>query len=185
MSEHTSDPLADKIQLRDATIHDLPIFFEQQRDPDANYMAAFTAKDPENRDAYMARWGKILSDETGIVKAILLDGQVVGQFLSYVDEEIGHPEVGYWIGKSYWGKGIATSALAAFLKDIKERPLYARAAKDNVASLRVLEKCGFVRIGEGRGFANARGKEIEEFILMLNLTSPIEANFQSNSETIR
>ncbi|MBA2392490.1 MAG: GNAT family N-acetyltransferase, partial [Ktedonobacteraceae bacterium] len=92
---------------------------------------------------------------------------VAGSVLSYVDED-GQIEVSYWIGKPYWSKGIATRALSAFLKHIKVRPLYARAAKDNSASLRVLEKCGFTRIGEGQGFSNARGEEVEEFILRLD-----------------
>ena len=82
-------------------------------------------------------------------------------------EREGVREVGYWLGRAYWGQGIATAALSTFLHHIKTRPLYARAAKDNRASLRVLEKCGFKIIGENRGFANARGKEIEEFLLQL------------------
>ncbi len=85
---------------------------------------------------------------------------------SYVDEP-GKPEVTYWLGKEFWGQGIATRALAAFLGQMTERPVYARAAKDNAGSLRVLEKCGFTITGEGKGFANARGMEIEEYILTL------------------
>lgn len=56
------------------------------------------------------------------------------------------------------------------LRDVTEddlRPLYARAVKDNIASIRVLEKCGFVLSGEDKGFSNARSKEVEEFILKL------------------
>jgi RimJ/RimL family protein N-acetyltransferase len=75
--------------------------------------------------------------------------------------------VSYWLGKEYWGKGIATEALGLFLGIIEERPLYARAAKDNAASIRVLEKCGFVISGCERGFANARGEEIDEVVLVL------------------
>jgi RimJ/RimL family protein N-acetyltransferase len=86
--------------------------------------------------------------------------------LSY--EEDGKPEVSYWIGKEYWGRGIATWALADFLVHInRKRPIYARAAKDNLASLRVLEKCGFKIIGEDKGFANARNGEVEEYLLEL------------------
>jgi RimJ/RimL family protein N-acetyltransferase len=101
------------------------------------------------------------------VQTILFESQVAGSVLSNVDEE-GQVEVSYWQGKPYWGKGIATRTLSAFLKRIKVRPLYARAAKDNSASLRVLEECGFTRIGEGQGFSNARGEEVEEFILKLD-----------------
>ena len=152
--------------LRDVIEDDLPIFFEQQLDPDANYMAAFTAKDPADRAAFMAHWNRILADPTVRVKTILFDRHVVGSVLSY--EEAGRPEVSYWLGREYWGKGLATRALSGFLAHSNTtRPIYARVAKDNVRSLRVLVKCGFVITGESKGFANARGQEIEELILEL------------------
>lgn len=165
-------PDASDLRLRDVLKSDLPIFFDQQLDPDANHMAAFTAQDPTNQDAFMARWTRILEDKIGRVQTILFNGQVAGSVLIYEDED-KRLEVSYWIGKSYWGQGIATRALQAFLTDIEARPLYARAAKDNLASLRVLEKCGFARIGEDKGFANARGEEIEEFILRLDVDPPL------------
>jgi RimJ/RimL family protein N-acetyltransferase len=152
--------------LRDVIEDDLPIFFEQQLDSDANYMAAFTAKDPTNRDAFMAHWNRILADPTVIIKTIVFDGHVVGSVLSY--EESGRPEVSYWLGKEYWGKGLATRALSDFLAHSNTtRPIYARVAQDNIGSLRVLAKCGFMITGESKGFANARGKDIEELILEL------------------
>jgi RimJ/RimL family protein N-acetyltransferase len=89
----------------------------------------------------------------------------VGHVLSF--EQFGEREVSYWIGREYWGQGIATQALAQFLDTLETHPLYARAAKDNIASIRVLEKCGFRISGKDKGFANGRGKEIEEFILKL------------------
>ena len=155
------------IVLREVMMSDLPIFFDQQLDPEANRMAAFTRKDPADRDAFMAHWAKILRDETITIQTILFDGQVAGSVLSYVDED-GQREVSYWIGRPYWGKGAATRGLLAFLDHIKVRPLYARVAQDNIGSLRVLEKCGFTRIGEGRGFSEARGQEVEEFLLRLD-----------------
>jgi RimJ/RimL family protein N-acetyltransferase len=157
--------LSRRILLRDILESDLPIFFQQQLDPTANYMAAFTAKDPADRDAFTAHWIKILSDDTITKKTILFEGQVMGHVASF--EQFGNLEVTYWIGKEYWGKGIATKALSAFLSCMKTRPLYARAAKDNSASIRVLEKCGFTITGEDKGFSNARGEEVEEFILKL------------------
>src|SRR5713226_4494355 len=163
MEKAVSNPDTSDILLRNVTISDLPIFFDHQLDPDANHMAAFTAKDPSDKDAFMAHWTKILGDETITIQTILFDGHVAGSVLSYEDED-EKLEVTYWIGKPYWGKGVATRALSAFLKHLEVRPLYARAAKDNLASLRVLEKCGFARIGEDKGFANARSEEIEEFI---------------------
>ena len=91
---------------------------------------------------------------------------VVGHVGSY--EQFGKREVTYWIGTAYWGQGIATRALTAYLKQtLTTRPIYARVAKDNVGSRRVLEKCGFTVVGESKGYANARGKEIEELLLEL------------------
>jgi RimJ/RimL family protein N-acetyltransferase len=144
---------------------DLPLLFEWERDPEANYMAAFTAKDPADRAAYMAKWTRLLSDDTIIKKTILVDGRVVGTIAKF--ELFGKPNVTYWIGREFWGRGFATEALSLFLREVTTRPLYASAAKDNVASLRVLEKCGFRIIGFEKGYANARGKEIDEALLEL------------------
>ena len=128
-------------------------------------MAAFTAKDSTDKDAFFDHWTKIITDETITIKTILFKGIVTGHVSNF--EQFGEPEVSYWIGKEYWGQGIATKALSEFLEYIKVRPLYARAAKDNLASNRVLEKCGFNIISEDKGFSNARGKDVEEFILKL------------------
>jgi RimJ/RimL family protein N-acetyltransferase len=158
--------MSSELLLRNVVSDDLPIFFEHQLDQEANYMAAFTAKDPTDREAFMAHWQRILADTTNIIRTIVFNGQVAGSVSSY--EEEGRPEVTYWLGKEYWGKGIATWALKEFLTHHnKTRPIYARVAKDNPGSRRVLEKCGFKIIGESRGFANARGQEIEELLLAL------------------
>jgi RimJ/RimL family protein N-acetyltransferase len=153
------------ITLREVLDSNLPIFFEQQLDPDANYMAAFTSKDPTDREAFDKHWARIRANKTVAIQTILYRGQVAGSVLKYEDE--GHPEVSYWLGKEFWGKGIATAALRAFLEIVQERPMYARSASDNAASIRVLEKCGFAISGKGKGFANARGQEIEEYVLIL------------------
>jgi RimJ/RimL family protein N-acetyltransferase len=100
-----------------------------------------------------------------IARAFVVDGEVAGTIGSWGDPD--EREVTYWIGRSYWGKGIATAALNAFLTVDRSRPLHARVAHDNVASHRVLEKCGFRVIATGRGFAQARSAEIEEFVLRL------------------
>ena len=152
--------------LRDVVEDDLPQFFDFQLDPQANHMAAFTARDPSDREAFTAHWNKIMADPELIQKTIVCDGQVVGSIGSY--EESGKPEVTYWIGTAYWGQGIATRALKAFLEQTNTtRPIYARVAKDNLGSRRVLEKCGFKVIGESKGYAKARGEEIEELLLEL------------------
>ena len=157
-----------EVSLRDVAETDLPIFFDFQRDSAANYMAAFTTRDPTDKEAFAAHWNRILNDDRVLVKTIVFDGHVVGSVATFVDKEFGKPEVTYWIGKEYWGMGLATYALTRFLRDVTVRPIYGRAAKDNVASIRVLEKCGFRMFGQSKGFANARGAVVEEVILELS-----------------
>jgi RimJ/RimL family protein N-acetyltransferase len=151
------------VKLREVEQSDLPVFFEQQRDPLANQMAAFPARD---RDMFMAHWTKIMQDESILLRTILFEGQVVGNLVSF--EISGKREVGYWLGREFWGKGIATQALAEFLKQIHERPLYAHVAKHNIASQRVLEKCGFTLIGTEENFSVVQGQPVEGLILKLN-----------------
>lgn len=153
------------LTLRAVAPGDLPIFFENQRDPKAIHMAAFTAADPTDRAAFDAHWARILANDSVINRTIDVDGQVAGSVASYVGE-LG-PEVTYWLGREYWGRGIATAALAEFLKLQTARPIFARAAADNAASLRVLQKCGFVITGQDRGYANARKQVIDEYVLEL------------------
>jgi RimJ/RimL family protein N-acetyltransferase len=153
--------MIEDVQLRDVIEDDLPIFFQQQLDPDATYMAAFPSRD---RDAFMVHWKKILSDETKIKKTILFNEQVVGNIGSW--QQSCKQEIGYWIGKEYWGNGIATKALSKFLVQIKVRPLYAYVAKHNIASIRVLEKCGFIIIDEEKEFSNIGEEKVEGLILI-------------------
>lgn len=155
--------MTSEIELREVADGDLPVFFDNQLDPEAVHMAAFTAKDPADREAFDAHWARIRADESVVIRTIVVDGEVAGSVLSYV--ESGNPEVSYWIGRSHWGRGIATRGLRLFLEEFAERPVYARVARDNAGSIRVLEKCGFTTIGEERGFANARGEEIEELVM--------------------
>ena len=128
----------DEVRLRGVAEDDLPVFFEHQIDADANRMAGFP---PRDRDAFMAHWNTILRDASVVVRTVLLDGQVAGNVVAFDFE--GRREVGYWIGRTFWGKAVATRALRAFLEEATERPLYAGVAQHNVASIRVLEKCGF------------------------------------------
>lgn len=150
--------------LRDVMESDLPVFFEQQRDPEANRMANFPARD---LDAFMAHWTKkVLGDDSGMVKTVVFDGRVAGNVVSWF-EQGGRRVVGYWIGREYWGKGIATNALSEFLGHVKTRPLYAHVAKHNIGSIRVLEKCGFTISPEDEGPSDAPGDDVEELLLEL------------------
>ncbi|MHC4993402.1 MAG: GNAT family N-acetyltransferase [Planctomycetota bacterium] len=152
--------------MREVIEADLPTFYKHQLDPDAGRMAAFTARDPTDKAAFMAHWARIMRDERVVKRTILADGEVAGHVVHFHRDDT--PEVCYWIGKRHWGRGLATRALAEILNEVTTRPLYARAAQDNVASIRVLEKCGFEVCGSEKAYANARGKEIEEAILKLD-----------------
>ena len=151
--------------LRELRDEDLAVLFEQWADPVAAHMASFTARDHMDRDAFERRWSRLRADETVIARVLVVDSEVAGSIASWGDP--GEREVTYWIGRSYWSKGIATGALNAFLTVDPSRPLHARVAYDNVASHRVLEKCGFRVIATERSFAQARSAEIEEFVLRL------------------
>lgn len=126
------------VLLREVTEPDLAIFFVHQLDPEATAMAAFPARDAE---AHGAHWRKILADETVVAKTIVAGDHVAGNVLSWIQG--GRREIGYWIGKEHWGRGIATKAVAQFVEEVTERPLYAWVAEHNIGSVRVLEKCGF------------------------------------------
>ena len=152
--------------LRDVTDADLPIFFELQRDPTYNHMAAFTHEDPNDRAPFDTHWMKIRANPEITNRTIVFEGQVAGHIASFPLD--GEREITYGIARHLWGRGLATEALRAFLEIDTTRPLRARAAKDNVGSLRVLAKCGFEVTGEDSGFANARGEEIEEAVLHLS-----------------
>lgn len=150
-----------EVELREVSEADLAVFFEHQRQPEANRMADFPRRE---REAFMAHWAKILADETVIKQTIVFQGQAAGNVVSWVQS--GEREVGYWIGQEFWGRGIASQALKLFLEQIQERPLYAHVAKHNLGSQRVLEKCGFRLWGEDH-WTNPDGKQREELILKL------------------
>lgn len=155
--------MTDNIQLRDVLEADLPIFFEQQLDTEATQMADFPSRE---KNAFMAHWNMVMADDSVLIKSILFNGSIAGNIVCF--EQLGEREVGYWLGKEYWGKGIATRALAEFLKLVDVRPLYAHVAQHNIASRRVLEKCGFTVLSEDSYFSQTLGKDIKEYVLILN-----------------
>ncbi|MGW1499804.1 GNAT family N-acetyltransferase [Streptomyces mirabilis] len=154
-----------EVSLRPVHDSDLPVFFRLMNDPESLRMAAFTAEDPADRDAFDAHWKRIRASSDVVPRTILADGDVVGSAAVY--GEPGEREVTYWIDRAYWGRGIATAALRDLLAEVPERPLHARAAADNAGSRRVLEKCGFRVTGNDRGYANARGEDTDEVVLTL------------------
>jgi RimJ/RimL family protein N-acetyltransferase len=128
-------------------------------------MAAFTPEDPDDRQRFDAHMARVLASPDSTNRAIVWNGELVGSIASFLIE--GQTEITYWIDRAVWGRRIASRALALLLEEVRTRPLLARAASDNVSSLRVLEKNGFQIIGTEMAFAPARGAEIEETILQL------------------
>ena len=153
------------VSLRPVVNADLDAIYEQMKDPESVRMAAFTAEDPADREAFLAHMSRLRDDPSVVLLAIDADGTMAGTIGCFsIDDET---EVTYWIDRALWGRGIASAALQGLLSMTVERPLVARAASDNAASLRVLEKAGFRRTGVNRDFARGRGEEIEETILRL------------------
>jgi len=141
--------------LRDVTESDLDVFYEHQREPEANEMAIFPARD---RAAFDAHWQGVRANDSAITRTIVSEGEVAGNIGSW--EQDGRRLVGYWVGREFWGKGLATRALREFVGEVTDRPLYAWVATSNGGSIRVLEKCGFVQVG-------ARTTDVEELLFEL------------------
>ena len=152
----------EEVTLREVMLADLATFYEQQLDEEATRMAAFPSRD---RAAFDAHWAtNVLGNATAITRTIVAGGEVAGYIGSWNAD--GARLVGYWLGRAYWGRGVATRALAAFLSVVRERPLRAHVAKHNVASLRVLEKCGF-RVDHEERIDHSAGA-IEELVLVID-----------------
>ena len=154
-------PVPTDVSLREVLVSDLPVLFEHQLDPEATRMAAFPSRD---RDAFMAHWAKILADTSGTLRTILASGSIAGYIGAWSDGT--NRLVGYWIGREFWGRGIASAALSQFLHYELTRPLTAHVVKHNAASVRVLQKSGFRLVGE-EGFDVPGKARIEEFIFRL------------------
>ncbi|MCK7590661.1 GNAT family N-acetyltransferase [Subsaxibacter sp. CAU 1640] len=153
------------IHLKPTKLQHLDILFEFQADKEAGYLAAFMPKDPTDKQAYITKYTALLTDKTVNNQTIFLGDTIVGSIAKFV--MFGDAEVTYWIDRTFWGQGIATGALQQFLLQETIRPLYGRTVFDNYGSQKVLEKCGFVKVGSDKGFAHARGAEVEEFIFKL------------------
>ncbi|HEY0944363.1 MAG TPA: GNAT family N-acetyltransferase [Opitutaceae bacterium] len=140
---NTPPAVAPEVSLREVRVSDLSIFFQHQLDPEATRMAAFPSRDHE---AFMAHWAKIMANPACATRTILFGGSVAGNIGAWTDG--ADRLVGYWVGREFWGRGIATAALSQFLHYEAARPLTARVVKHNVGSIRVLQKAGFTQVGE-------------------------------------
>lgn len=145
------------VTLRDVRADDVPYLHALHVDEASARLAAVPARDAES---FRALWAKILADPTTRRRMILAEGEPAGYALVFARD--GHRDVGYWIARERWGQGIATEALRLLLEEETGRPLHATVAAHNRASMRVLERNGFRRVGEKEG---ADGVGIVEFEL--------------------
>jgi RimJ/RimL family protein N-acetyltransferase len=154
----TSPVVPPEVSLREVRASDLPVLCEHQADPEGARMAAFPSR---KREAFMAHWAKIMANPACALRTIVADGNVAGQIGAWSDgtERL----VGYWVGREFWGRGIASAALRQFLHHETTRPLTAHVVKHNLASIRVLQKAGFTLVGE-EAFEPAGGGKIEELV---------------------
>jgi [ribosomal protein S5]-alanine N-acetyltransferase len=159
-------PTTNRIALFETEISDLNAFYQFQLDKEANYLAAFTPKEPLDETAYINKFTIHLADPTINMKSIKFNDILVGSIAKFMRGN--EAEITYWIDRKFWGQGIATVAMKEFLKMETNRPIHCRVAFDNFGSQKVLEKCGFTKIGKDRGYAPARQKEIEEYIYQLS-----------------
>lgn len=157
-----TDQTKPTVRLRPVEDGDLDLFFEHQLDPEAVAMAAFPARD---RDQFTAHWAKVRADEALVTRTIVAAGEVAGNIGSWPDE--GVQLVGYWIGREWWGRGVATQALTLLLDELTIRPVHAHVAAQNAGSVRVLEKCGFQRDREQEAAAPAPDDGVEELVFVL------------------
>jgi RimJ/RimL family protein N-acetyltransferase len=162
--EQTDDGLtaSGPVRLRSVERDDLPRMYEMQLDPEANRMAVTI---PRSAEEFESHWANVLRDPSLMAKAILLGEEMVGSVSCFSHE--GQVNVGYQISREHWGKGIASRALELLLLEVPTRPLYAHVATSNVASLRVLQKCGFVVERVQISPATDRYPECEEALLVL------------------
>lgn len=155
------------ITLHKTTLEDLEILFLFQADEEANQVAAFNSENPSDKDAYMSKWTRIVANPAINMQSIFIEDNIVGSVIHF---DLGdETNISYWIDRAHWGKGIASKAVKAFLTSTDKKTLWGRVAYDNVGSQKVLEKNGFIKTGIETGFANGRGKEIEEFVYKVEL----------------
>ncbi|MBV1945625.1 MULTISPECIES: GNAT family N-acetyltransferase [Streptomyces] len=142
----TAEP--EDVRLRGVTEDDLELFLAFEHDPEAVRRSRFT---PRPRDAFLTHWRtRVLPGPDSLVRTVTAGGEVAGNIVSWAQED-GRRFVGYWLGRPYWGRGIGSRALALFLALDPVRPLYADPFAGNTASVALLEKHGFARVGTADG----------------------------------
>jgi RimJ/RimL family protein N-acetyltransferase len=155
-------PVSPTVSLRRPRAEDLPALYDFQCDPESCQMAMVI---PRTREAFYAIWEPILADPASTARVVTLDGELVGAMGCFARDGLTY--TGYLIARPYWGRGIAARALALLLTEVPIRPLHARAAASNLASIRVLERNGFIATGRGFSPGNERLLACEEVSFIL------------------
>jgi RimJ/RimL family protein N-acetyltransferase len=130
------------LTLRPVQDDDLPLIFAWQSDPASTAMAGVPSRE---REAFDAHWAKIRADPDCIQLTAVEAGTPVAAVMCFPRD--GQRELGYWVAREHWGRGVASTAVQMFLADYPVRPLGAKLLATNTASLRVLQKAGFVEVG--------------------------------------
>lgn len=154
--------LSQQVRLRNIEQSDLPRMYEMQIDAESNQLAMTI---PRSADEFFKHWAVVLDNQKIIAKAIYVDVTLAGCISCFQVNDVDC--VGYWIDKQFWNRGVATQALRLLLLEIETRPLHARVATTNTASLRVLEKCGFEIIDKRFSAADDRHLACQESLLVL------------------
>jgi RimJ/RimL family protein N-acetyltransferase len=126
-----------------------------------------------------AAWIRLKLDERDLLHwAIDVDGELAGGIglIRGVLEHAGNVAIGYWIGRRFWGRGIASDALRALsahaIETLRPRRLWANVMGANAASARVLEKAGYLREAVlARAIVDRQGNAHDELIFVFPQTA--------------
>jgi len=116
---------------------------------------------------------RVATEEPPTSFAIVVAGEPVGGIGVELrgDIERCSAEIGYWLGKRFWGRGVATAALRGVtgygFSSLGLLRLFALPFTDNAASIRVLEKVGYVREGHLRSCAIKDGRVRDMYLYAL------------------
>ncbi|UFU05671.1 GNAT family N-acetyltransferase [Ruania halotolerans] len=156
--------------LREVRDADLNAFFAQLRDPEAASLAGDMFEAPNERQAFDARWRHLRADSSANLRTIEVEDETGTRVIGHIRgrTESDEHRVSFWIDRTYWGRGITTRALEAFLKEIPHRPVFARVPRHNDAAVAVLRKNGFVHVGAETGYVPERGRVVNELVLRHN-----------------
>lgn len=154
------------VSLRPMQDRDFESVFALESDVLGADMIALLPRVPGDRPGFEQHWARIHGDITVVTRVIEVDGAFAGYAVSFLLD--AERQVGYWVDRALWGRGIASAALALLLAELEDRPLWGRVAAANAGSRRVLERSGFVVVDTERVLSPRLGVEIDELVLRLD-----------------